>query len=108
MEFLPHLSSVNSDIYKILSQKIKFTENSSICRKHNIFGWFDIDLAGLKNRFLVNYTFTSGINKTFHLKGTQNINFSDFNLTPPRKLGGMIRANERLDVEFQLDLAAIQ
>lgn len=74
----------------------------------NIFGWVEIELAGVKKRFLVNYTFTSGSNKTFHLKGIQNINFSDFNLTPPRKLGGMIRANERLDVEFQLDLAAIQ
>jgi hypothetical protein len=41
LDFLTHLSSANSDIYKILSQKIKFTENSSICRKHNIFGWFD-------------------------------------------------------------------
>lgn len=74
----------------------------------NIFGWVEIELAGVKKRFLVNYTFTSGSKTTFHLKGIQNINFSDFNLTPPRKLGGMIRANERLDVEFQLDLAAIQ
>lgn len=74
---------------------------------NDINGWVEIGLAGVKKRFLVQYTFSSNNKNTFHLKGVQNVNFSDFNLTPPRKLGGMIRANERLDVEFQLDLAVI-
>lgn len=74
---------------------------------NDINGWVEIGLAGVKKRFLVQYTFSSSNKNTFHLKGVQNVNFSDFNLTPPRKLGGMIKANERLDVEFQLDLAAI-
>jgi len=74
---------------------------------NDITGWVEIELAGVKRKFSVNYTFAATANKGFHLKGTQHINFSDFELTPPRKLGGMIKANERLDVEFELNLAAI-
>ncbi|HPH22873.1 MAG TPA: hypothetical protein PLW32_03230 [Chitinophagaceae bacterium] len=74
---------------------------------NDINGWVEIELAGVKKRFMINYTFSSSNALAFHLKGTQFINFSDFNLTPPRKLGGMIRANQRLDVEFQLDVVTI-
>jgi hypothetical protein len=74
---------------------------------NDISGWVDIELAGVKKKFLVNYVFASDNVKSYHLKGTQSVNFSDFNLTPPRKLGGMIRANERLDVEFQLNLTVL-
>ena len=45
--------------------------------------------------------------KVIHLIGDRSVNFSDFNITPPRKLGGIIKANDRLDVEFGLDLTQI-
>jgi hypothetical protein len=105
---------MTSDLRKTLKAKefpklyISFISLSKIPEANkingDITGWVDIELAGVKKRFLVNYIFSSASNQSFHLTGTKSINFSDFNLTPPRKLGGMIKANEKLDVEFQLNL----
>jgi len=41
MEFISYLSTDGKDIYKLLSKKIHFAENTSICRKHKIYGWFE-------------------------------------------------------------------
>lgn len=108
---------MTSDLRKTLKAKefpkmfINFISLSKLpeANKTNsdINGWVDIELAGVKKKFLVNYVFTSDNTRSYHLKGTQSVNFSDFNLIPPRKLGGMIKANERLDVEFQLNLAVL-
>ena len=69
-----------------------------------ITGWVDIELAGVKKRILVNYSFTAFTKDNFRLTGKKDVNFSDFNLVPPRKLGGMIKTNERLDIAFELTL----
>jgi hypothetical protein len=45
--------------------------------------------------------------KVIHLLGVRDLNFSDFNLIPPRKLGGMIRTDDKLRVTFQLKMKAI-
>lgn len=69
MEFLTHLSSVNSDIYKILSQKLKFVENSSICRKHNIHGWTDTKQKTISictNRIKSSNDYVYYLNETFY------------------------------------------
>ncbi len=68
----------------------------------NLAGWVEIEIAGVARKFDVNYQYRLIDGKTVQLKGIRAINFSDFNLLPPRKLGGMIKANDRLDVEFQL------
>jgi hypothetical protein len=70
----------------------------------DITGLVDIELAGVKKRILVSYSFTAFTKDNFRLTGKNDVNFSDFNLIPPRKLGGMIKTNERLDVEFELTL----
>lgn len=41
MEFLLYLSSAGKDIYSLISQKVLVVENAPICRKHQIYGWFD-------------------------------------------------------------------
>ncbi len=69
-----------------------------------ITGWVDIELAGVKKRIVVNYSFTAFTKDNFRLTGKKDVNFSDFNLVPPRKLGGMIKTNERLDIAFELTL----
>lgn len=69
MEFLIHLSSVNSDIYKILSQEIKFIENSSTCRKHDIFGWFEPKSGTMSictDRLKTYDDFVYNLNETFY------------------------------------------
>jgi len=39
-----------------------------------------------------------------HLKGARNFTFSDFNLDPPKKMGGLIKVDEKLNVNFHLVL----
>ena len=67
-------------------------------------GIVDIDLAGKAKRFEINYTFKLDNQGNIKLLGQQDVNFSDFDLTPPRKLGGMIQTDNKLRVEFQLTM----
>tara|TARA_R110000868_G_scaffold44807_1_gene149217 strand:+ start:615 stop:1067 length:453 start_codon:yes stop_codon:yes gene_type:complete len=43
MEFLLYLSPAGKDIYSLIAQKVKVVENTPICRKHQIYGWYDTD-----------------------------------------------------------------
>lgn len=70
-------------------------------------GLVNIELAGVTKSFDVDYKFTHSSNNFLTLVGTRNINFSDFGLTPPRKLGGMIQTNDKLSVEFNLNVKII-
>lgn len=72
-----------------------------------INGTVNISLAGVTKKFDVNYKVISGNGKSLTLIGTQNVNFTDFNLSPPRKAGGMIRTKDELKVEFSLKLKVI-
>ena len=72
-----------------------------------IKGWVSIELSGVTKKYEVSYKFSMDNQKVIHLIGDRSVNFSDFNITPPRKLGGIIRANDNLDVEFSLELKAI-
>ena len=42
MEFLLYLSPESTEIYQIISRKIRVVENTPICRKYDIYGWFNI------------------------------------------------------------------
>ena len=65
-------------------------------------GIVNIELAGVVKRYAVNYKVAMDDKRTIHLVGIQNIRFSDFNLTRPRKAGGIIRADDQLAVEFHI------
>lgn len=39
-----------------------------------------------------------------HLKGARHFTFSDFKLDPPKKMGGLIKVDEKLEVTFHLVL----
>jgi hypothetical protein len=41
MDFLLYLSPQGMEIYNMISKKIRVVENAPICRKHDIFGWYD-------------------------------------------------------------------
>jgi len=75
--------------------------------QESIKGLVNIELAGVTKRYEVSYKFYMDDQKIIHLIGDRSVNFSDFKLTPPRKLGGIIRANDNLDVEFGLNLKSI-
>lgn len=80
----------------------KFPALSS--RESKIKGTVDIELAGKVKRFTVDYTFKLDNHRNIQLLGERDVNFSDFGLTPPRKLGGMIQTDNKLSVEFKLTL----
>jgi len=41
MQFLLYLSPEGSEIYNMISKKVRVVENTPICRKYDIFGWYD-------------------------------------------------------------------
>jgi len=83
----------------------KFPQLSS--RPDMITGLVDIEIAGVRKRFNVNYQVTQDPQKTIHLLGSRDVNFSDFSLVPPRKLGGMIKTHDKLSVDFHLKIKSI-
>jgi hypothetical protein len=70
-------------------------------------GWVDIEIAGVSKRFEVNYQITQTDEKSMQLLGSRDVNFSDFKLVPPKKLGGMISTKDQLSVGFQLNMKAM-
>jgi hypothetical protein len=76
-------------------------------RPELITGMVDINIAGVRKRFEINYQITEDTQKIVQLMGSRDINFSDFNLVPPRKLGGMIQTKDKLSVEFCLKIRAV-
>jgi len=72
-----------------------------------ITGLVNIELAGTTKRFEVNYQAYVDAQKCIHLLGSRDVTFSDFNLIPPRKLGGMIKTNDRLSVTFHLKIKTL-
>lgn len=65
-------------------------------------GLVTIELAGVTKRFDVNYKVVPVNNNSLTLIGTRQVKFSDFNIVPPRKIGGMIQTDNELNVEFNL------
>jgi hypothetical protein len=108
---------MTSDLRKTLKEKqfpmlhITFLSLNKLpdlaSRPESITGLVNIEIAGVSKRFEVNYQITRDEQKVIHLLVSRDINFSDFNLIPPRKLGGMIKTNDRLSVDFKLNIKTI-
>lgn len=69
-----------------------------------IKGHVEIQLAGVTKKIDVDYVVVKNEVGSLHLIGTRKLLFSDFKLTPPRKLAGMIKVEEEITVRFQLML----
>ena len=83
----------------ITLDKVAFAKN----QHESICGVVDIDLAGVRKRYTVSYSFSTGDDpNVIELVGTKTICFSDFFLKPPKKLNGMVQAKDELDIEFHL------
>ncbi len=112
MNFNCHNAMMTKDLRKTLKEKefprfhIRFSSISSLpqlkAAQEAITGVVEIELAGVIKQFNVNYQLSLDAHNTIHLVGKRAVTFSDFNLQPPRKLGGMIQAKDKLDVEFHL------
>lgn len=93
---------------KMVVQFVSLSKLPDFTTPNNIItGVVNIELSGAKKSYVVNYTFKKDATNTIYLVGKRQVLFSDFNLTPPRKLGGMIRTREELEVEFRLTMKSL-
>ncbi|MCE2734407.1 MAG: hypothetical protein ACK5OS_16615 [Chryseotalea sp.] len=67
-------------------------------------GTLGISLAGVSKLFEMPCRITPKSNEIIELSGERSFMFSDFNLTPPEKMMGMIKTQQELKVSFKLDL----
>jgi hypothetical protein len=112
-----HNSGMTKQLQKTLNGKqfpvlhIRFLSLSNlpaITRKPEpVTGIVDIEIAGVNKRFEINYKISKDEGNVIHLLGSKDLNFSDFKLIPPRKLGGMIQTKDLLTVEFHLKMKTI-
>ena len=67
MEFLLYLSQEGRDIYNIISNKIRVIENAPICKKYDIYGWYD---ASNKKMIFCTSTIKKGENVAYYVNET--------------------------------------
>jgi hypothetical protein len=70
-------------------------------------GLVEIELAGTRKKFDILYSFVKPGGKTILLNGGRTFSFSDFKLSAPKKLAGMIQIRDRFDVNFRLILTPL-
>jgi len=86
-------------VFLSLDKMPAFNNNGEIVK-----GFVNVDLAGQTKRFEISYTSSRTASGDLQLVGSRTFCFSDFGLQPPRKLGGLIRVSDELNVRFHLCL----
>jgi len=70
-------------------------------------GWVEVSLAGVCKKFEIGYSSGKSSGNDLELIGVRVFGFSDFGLKAPRKMGGLVRVNDQLEVQFRLHLHRI-
>jgi hypothetical protein len=117
LSFDCHKAMMTHDLRKTLKAKkyprlhIRFLSLSELPQLSDkpayITGEVEIEIAGIQKLYTVNYQISEDENKFIHLLGSQDVNFSDFKLVPPHKLGGIIKTKDQLTVAFHLKMKSI-
>ncbi len=92
---LLHITFLSLKEFPNLSQKLK-----------QIKGLVAIKIAGVTKRYEIYYQLDSQHNNLV-LKGSQYVNFSDFKLIPPHRVGKMIKTKDKLNVVFELNMKLV-
>jgi hypothetical protein len=74
----------------------------------NVKGKVAITLAGVTRIMDVDYTVQPVDDNNLRLYGRQQVLFSDFDLTPPRKMAGLVKVEQQIDVNFMLALRLLK
>jgi hypothetical protein len=86
---------------------IEFIEMSHQKLSGNYVGKVRIKLLDIEKTYTLELE-RSMINKnSFFLSGQANLLFNDFNLKPPSRLGGLLRIDEKISVNFQLEISTL-
>lgn len=112
LKFNCHNDLITSDLrktlkaneYPVLTIRFLSLERFPVLQSNRdcLKGCVEIELAGVCKRFLIDYSFINCGASTFQLNGCKNFCFSDFNLTAPKKLAGLIKVKDNFTVNFQL------
>jgi hypothetical protein len=109
-DFDCHQRFITADFRKTLKAdqcrwlKIHFI-SMDIFDAHNrqqVKGKVEIILAGISKVTTIDFIANPTNTGVIQMNGAKTLTFSDFNLTPPRKLAGFIRIEEAIKVNFQL------
>jgi hypothetical protein len=73
-------------------------------KKEKFKGTMAISLAGASKEFSLLCSIQPQSSGVIHLSGKRKFLFSDFNLEPPKKMMGMIKTEDELNVHFNLVL----
>ncbi len=117
LSFDCHKAMMTRDLRKTLKAKkypqlhIKFLTLNKLPelsgKPQLINGDVEIEIAGVKKQYVISYQISKDTDDIVNLLGSRELNFSDFDLIPPRKLGGMIKTKDQLTVAFHLKMKAI-
>lgn len=95
---------LNRDFRKTVKEKehpLTFIRIHYLRKRNETFNCdLQIELAGTKKQ-VHNVVLSK---KKNHYTGKTNLNFSDFNLSPPKKMGGLIQVKEQIEISLELDL----
>ena len=72
-----------------------------------IKGLVAIKIAGVTKHYVTCYTLEV-LNQNLTLRGSQAVNFSDFKLIAPKRVGKIIQAKDALNVAFELKLSMVE
>ena len=73
-------------------------------RRQTLMSSISIEVAGKRKNFKVPLTFIPKGKGNYQLQGEQDFLFADFDLTPPRAAGGLIRVKPKVRTTFTLNL----
>lgn len=99
--------TLKCETYPHLDIEFKSLDNFLLNESHLINGLVDITIAGKTVSHTISYRVHRKPDTSIVLVGRHKVCFSDFGLTAPQKLNGLIKVNEALDVEFNLLLEEI-
>ena len=85
MQFLLYLTPVGQEIYQLISKKVKVVENAPICKKYEIYGWFDSNkktMTFCTNKILSKGNVNYDVNETLyhesgHIAQACRVNFTN-------------------------------
>jgi hypothetical protein len=92
---------------KLVMRFISLTSYPEASKPEPIKGIVIIELAGRSRPYEIDYRVLTAESNFINMVGSKKVNFSDFNIEPPRKLGGMIRTNNELSVVFNLRMRVL-
>lgn len=108
-------SLMTKDLLKTLNARSHPTMNikfksislplSTVCNGQVISSKAAIDLAGKTSIYSIDLKVSNVDQNNLTLKGIRQICFSDFDLIPPSKMGGLVKVNDFIEVNFTFNLS---